>query len=290
MKIDTWFDIEYGYDFGYVEISIDNGATWSQLDDAGEAMTNYSAPNSIGHDSYAFTGQSVSWEHDVMFDLSDYAGISSVIIRFVYLTDPMQTGEGWVVDNIRLIDGDKVYFNGSDTSDSSWIAEGWELSDTSYDLEWTVYLIGYPYEGSPSQDDIYKMALNSKTQDGTISVPGLGSMYRHFVVVPSLIINNNNTCEFEYLHNGWIEKLDSSVPNTFPLYNSAQSKINDALESLRNSMEEAHNLNLDVAEFEKNMDKVDVLVEKSSFGANYVYRASQLNKALSILFELLSQL
>jgi hypothetical protein len=105
-----------------------------------------------------------------------------------------------------------------------------------------------------------------------------------------LIINNNNTCEFEYLHNGWIEKLDSSVPNTFPLYNSAQSKINDALENLRDSMKEANNLNLDVAELEKNMNKVDVLVEKSSFGANYVYRASQLNKALSILSELLSQL
>jgi len=92
------------------------------------------------------------------------------------------------------------------------------------------------------------------------------------------------------MHNGCIEKFDSGVPNTLPLYNSAQLKINDAIKNMRNSIEETNILGLDGAEFEKNMNIIAELVEEASFGANYVYRANQLNKALSILSELLSQL
>jgi hypothetical protein len=80
------------------------------------------------------------------------------------------------------------------------------------------------------------------------------------------------------------------VPNTFPLYNSAQLKVNDALKNMRNSIEETNILSLDGTEFEKTMNIIAELVEEASFGVNYVYRANRLNKALSILSELLSQL
>lgn len=288
MKIDTWFDIEHGYDFGYVEISDDGGTTWSNLDDVGGVMTKYLAPNSIGREAFAFSGQSGSWKHDVTFDLSDYAGQNSVVIRFVYSTDHMVLGEGWVVDNIRFLDGDNVYCSGSDTSDSSWYASGWEHSDTSYNLDWTVYLVGYPYDGAPAQKDIYKMSLDPETQDGTISLSGLGSKYHQIVIVPSLIINNNNNREFEYFHRGWVESYENRVPNTYPLYNTIQSKINVAILNLQNSLYK-NNKNIE-PEIERNLDKINELVNTASFGANYVFRATQLNKAFSILSDLLSQL
>ncbi len=74
----TWYNLESGYDYGYVEVSSDNGATWHQL-----MQLNGSA----------------DWSKKII-DLSSYSSGTSVLIRFRAVTDASQTYEGWYVDDV----------------------------------------------------------------------------------------------------------------------------------------------------------------------------------------------
>lgn len=77
------YSIEESYDYGYVEISDNGGASWS-------------LPLS------ASTGtQSTFTERRV--DLSNYAGKSNIRIRFRLMSDSSVTGDGWYIDDIKLL-------------------------------------------------------------------------------------------------------------------------------------------------------------------------------------------
>ncbi|MGC9060280.1 MAG: M14 family zinc carboxypeptidase [Thermoplasmata archaeon] len=74
------YDFENNYDFGYVELSTDNGATWHVLS--------------------SYTGNLSTWTM-VSVDLSVYAG-STVTLRFRLYSDSAITGDGWYIDDIKL--------------------------------------------------------------------------------------------------------------------------------------------------------------------------------------------
>jgi hypothetical protein len=75
------YDIEYDWDFAYVDISTD-GVSWEHLDD--------------------FTGSQSSWTKK-SYNLSDYTG-EYVYIKFVYTTDTNTQGNGFWVDDIYPVD------------------------------------------------------------------------------------------------------------------------------------------------------------------------------------------
>jgi immune inhibitor A len=70
----TWYDIEEGYDYGYVEVSTDAGQNWLTLPDS-------------------FTGNSGGLWVPASFDLSAYSG-QTVLLRFRYATDTAIEGSG----------------------------------------------------------------------------------------------------------------------------------------------------------------------------------------------------
>jgi hypothetical protein len=84
----TWYDIEQGSDFGYVEASHD-GKTWKQL----------SQLSSLPADGGALTGASGTWQK-AAYSLTGFTG--TVYVRFRYATDFALTGEGWYIDDIAL--------------------------------------------------------------------------------------------------------------------------------------------------------------------------------------------
>ncbi|MCP4229321.1 MAG: T9SS type A sorting domain-containing protein [bacterium] len=88
----TWYDIEDGYDYGYVEIST-NGTNWTTL-------------NGSGYDGTS------DWTEET-FDLNSYAG-ETVYVRFRLDTDGSVTEEGWYVDDISVETG-----SGSGTDDNA---------------------------------------------------------------------------------------------------------------------------------------------------------------------------
>jgi immune inhibitor A len=112
----TWYDIEHGWDYGYVEVSADNGQTWTILE--GPRTTDYNpAGNSFGP---GYTGETKKWVQEEI-DLSDYAG-REVLVRFEYITDDAYNTPGWALDDIAIEElglEDDV-----EAEESEWEAQG----------------------------------------------------------------------------------------------------------------------------------------------------------------------
>ncbi|MFC4809962.1 S8 family serine peptidase [Paenibacillus sp. GCM10023250] len=79
----NWYEIDYGADFGRLELSADDGATWTEL--------------------AAFTGRSTGGEWELFgYDLSAYAH-QHVQFRFRMESDFNYTYAGWFIDNFRVV-------------------------------------------------------------------------------------------------------------------------------------------------------------------------------------------
>ena len=87
----TWYEIEDG-DMGYLEISDDLGATWTELE--------------------TYVGDSEGWVTSSA-DISSWVG-EKVIIRFRFTSDNDITGEGWYVDDVFITA--KLDFNPPETT------------------------------------------------------------------------------------------------------------------------------------------------------------------------------
>ena len=94
-----WHDIEQGYDYASLEISLDGGKQWRALATPSGVETD----PYTGNPEWAYTGQSdtpLGWIQEQV-DLSPYTG-GEVLVRFAYLTDEVITGDGFVIDDIAI--------------------------------------------------------------------------------------------------------------------------------------------------------------------------------------------
>ena len=74
--------LESGWDFGYVEVSDNNGSTWQQI--------------------ISYTGTNLTWTEQ-SFDITQYVNASTQLkIRFRITSDGNTLGQGWWVDDIKL--------------------------------------------------------------------------------------------------------------------------------------------------------------------------------------------
>ncbi|HSH05854.1 MAG TPA: M6 family metalloprotease domain-containing protein [Anaerolineae bacterium] len=136
----TYFEIEPDWDYTYIVASTDGGQNWDLLlNEEGEYAT--VDPNG----SAAWLGEgglTGGYEGKLTYDLTAYAGMSSVWVGFWYVTDQAVQDPGIWIDNITMVDGGTVlYYNDmEDTSD--WTNNGWEvvpyndLYSHYYMLEW----------------------------------------------------------------------------------------------------------------------------------------------------------
>jgi len=94
----TKFDMESGYDYGQVEVSTNNGSSWSPLNGS------YTTP---GSGSFQPTGEPLydgiqsTWVNEIM-DLTNYNS-SQVKLKFELKTDGSLTEDGWFVDDISVV-------------------------------------------------------------------------------------------------------------------------------------------------------------------------------------------
>ncbi len=115
----TWFDIEDGWDYGYVEV--DNGTGWVTLPGTYTTDTNPQGNNDEGN---GITGLSGGWVDEAM-DLTGY--VDQVIdLQFRYKTDPGTLNTGWYIDNITI---DAIGFSDYDCNESAWNVTDWEVYD-----------------------------------------------------------------------------------------------------------------------------------------------------------------
>jgi hypothetical protein len=95
----TWFDIEEGWDYVYVEVSGDEGETWEILTTPSGTDENPSG-NSYGWGYTGPSGGDGRWIQEQV-DLSAYAG-EQVLVRFEYVTDAAVNGEGFLLDDVSI--------------------------------------------------------------------------------------------------------------------------------------------------------------------------------------------
>lgn len=101
LSFDTKYDIEKNWDFGVVQVSTDNGKTWTSLTNG--HTTNVVDPNGypkIKENVPGFTGSSNGWTTE-SFDLSQYTG-QKVLVAFRYMTDWGTTNAGWYLSNLKV--------------------------------------------------------------------------------------------------------------------------------------------------------------------------------------------
>jgi hypothetical protein len=99
LSFDTYWAIEEQWDFGFVQVSTDGGATWASL------ANDYTRSDIVleGHPNIAanLPGLTGFGSGNLAFDLSAYVG-GEVMVAFRYMTDWGYTEQGWYVDNIAL--------------------------------------------------------------------------------------------------------------------------------------------------------------------------------------------
>jgi len=99
LSFDTMFEIELDWDFGFVQISDDDGETWTSLEN--EYTTSEFADGGYPAIEENLPGLSgvMSWTN-MEFDLSPYSG--EVILQFRYMTDWAFEEPGWWIENVMI--------------------------------------------------------------------------------------------------------------------------------------------------------------------------------------------
>lgn len=149
LTFDAWYDIEEGFDYAYVEASLD-GLHWTTI--PGQKTTN-DDPNGANY-GYGYTGTSDGWIQEVI-DLTPYVG-QKVQIRFEYLTDDGPVQAGFFLDDIRI--PELAFGDDAETGDGGWVADGFIRNAMMMPQEWLLQMVTY----RDNQTTVERLQLNSE--------------------------------------------------------------------------------------------------------------------------------
>lgn len=112
------FEIELDWDYAYLVVSPDGGATWMYM------PTNFSTTDDPNGQNFGngITGSSNGWA-ELTADLSAFGG-SNVLVGFRYWTDGAAVERGLMIDNIQVADG---AIDGAE-GDEGWTLDGFRVS------------------------------------------------------------------------------------------------------------------------------------------------------------------
>jgi hypothetical protein len=186
LTFDTMFDIEFAWDYGFVQVSTDDGATWTSLSNADTCsdlasgahpkvvanVPGFTGVSGFGcNDPYppaTSTYPTAEWIN-TSFDLSAYAG-QDILVAFRYVTDWSYNEPGWYIDNV-MVDGVEVS-DGSSTDAFMGINEVLGISN-----EFTVILIGERNRRGMSEYEVQTILTDGYASDWT-SVREMFNNYR----------------------------------------------------------------------------------------------------------------
>ena len=168
----TRFEIEEDWDYAYVEVSSDAGATWTTLQ---SRRTTDEDPigNNFGH---GFTGSSGGWVQE-RIDLTPYAG-QEVLLRFEYVTDDSVYLDGFTLDDVSIPELD--FFDDAER-EGAWEAAGFVTTDNTLPQDYFVQIIEIGTDGAASVRDL---PLDGAGW-GQAVIGGFGSPLEHAVIVIS---------------------------------------------------------------------------------------------------------
>jgi immune inhibitor A len=134
----TWYDIEEGWDYLYLEISRDDGETWTIMETP-SGTDEDSSGNSYGwaYTGYSGAGDTPRWIEQRV-DLSAYAG-EEILLRFEYITDAAVNGDGLLLDDIRI--EALGYFEDFEFDEGDWQAQGFVRLNNRLPQRYSVVLV-----------------------------------------------------------------------------------------------------------------------------------------------------
>ena len=165
------YQIEVDWDYAYLVVSTDNGASWTGVE------TNLSTTTNPNGQNYGFgiTGSSSGW-----VDLTADLPAGDVLLGFRYWTDPNTGGFGFMVDNIEITDQP---LDGAE-EDAGWTFDGFRVTDG---IESGFYFNAYVAEFRQYRG--YDKGLANAYNFGFIGVPGLGNFVEHFPYQDGLLVS-----------------------------------------------------------------------------------------------------
>jgi hypothetical protein len=155
----TWYDLEKGFDYAYLEASTD-GQKWTILKtpsctEKDESGNSYGC----GYNAKSGGGQQAQWINEQV-DLSSYAG-KKVQLRFEYVTDAEVLGEGLVLDDLSIQAAG--YTSDLEKDDGGWTGNGFVRIDNTLPQTFRLELIT-----QGSQTTVQQIPVNA---DQTADVP-----------------------------------------------------------------------------------------------------------------------
>jgi hypothetical protein len=114
----TWYDLEKASDFVYL-LASEDGQRWSFL----ETTSGSPAGDGVGMQlGFGFSGinRRQEWSRQTV-DLSQFAG-KRVTLRFEYVTDTSRTGEGFLIDDLSIVETN--YWADFEDGPNGWESEG----------------------------------------------------------------------------------------------------------------------------------------------------------------------
>jgi immune inhibitor A len=99
----TAYGLETQWDFGFVQVSTDNGITWTSLSNAYTTSTYLTDVVAIQNNMPGLTGYNPDWPGytTMNFNLAAYAGMN-IQVRFRYMTDEYTNYEGWFIQSAAV--------------------------------------------------------------------------------------------------------------------------------------------------------------------------------------------
>ena len=190
LTFSTWYNIENGYDYVYVEASTDNGRHW-QILPGQHTNSNDKSGNAYGPGWTGVSGggDTPQWI-DERVDLTPFAG-KEVQLRFEYVTDDAVNGPGFLLDNIAI--PEIGFYDGGENGTNGWQASGWVLTDNTLDERWLVQVV----ESGQNTVHVDRMKVGPDGH-GTISVPGAANYDSVKLIVSGLAPVTTEPASFSY--------------------------------------------------------------------------------------------
>ncbi len=167
LEFDTQWNIETDWDYGQIQISTNNGSTWTALQGL---YTNPGVGSFQPNGQPLYDGAQLSWVHETI-DISNYVN-QNITIRFYFRSDGSVTTDGWYADNIKIT----TYESTATFALSVSINDGWNM-------------VSIPGLNTPDQNvntwwqfrdpgaNVFKYAVGY--QSVTVAVPGTGYWMKH---------------------------------------------------------------------------------------------------------------
>ncbi|MBC7250293.1 MAG: immune inhibitor A [Anaerolineae bacterium] len=185
LQFDTLWDLEDYWDFGFVQVSTDGGATWTSLEDNEGYSTYDYDPNAhpkVVENLPGLTSYVDDWV-TLTYDLSAYSG--DILIAFRMVTDWATHYGGWWIDN--------VYVDGTLISDGSSTEP---FKDITYynpiELDYSVTLVGMYERYGKTNYIVRDMYLDDLTEEGAGFLAGIVRLGGHAVLMVSLEVPEEN--------------------------------------------------------------------------------------------------